>query len=104
MKVKEFYQTYLDIKNPFSHQLQFFHLALSNKFPILVKAPTGSGKTEKKIWERANKIFPEKFLKRLKIALIAHSQEKNLSLEEVFKTAYWLKMKLRRFLSIKIAI
>ena len=46
MKVKEFYQTYLDIKNPFSHQLQFFHLALSNKFPILVKAPTGSGKTE----------------------------------------------------------
>ncbi|CAD7774148.1 MAG: hypothetical protein KCCBMMGE_00291 [Candidatus Methanoperedenaceae archaeon GB37] len=44
MKVKEFYQTYLDIKNPFSHQLQFFHLALSNKFPILVKAPTGSGK------------------------------------------------------------
>ena len=46
MKVKEFYQTYLDIKNPFSHQLQFFHLALSNKLPILVKAPTGSGKTE----------------------------------------------------------
>jgi len=46
MKVKEFYQTYLDIKNPFSHQLQFFHLALSNKFPILVKAPTGTGKTE----------------------------------------------------------
>jgi len=46
MKVKEFYQTYLDIKNPFSHQLQFFHLALSDKFPILVKAPTGSGKTE----------------------------------------------------------
>ena len=46
MKVKEFYQTYLDIKNPFPHQLQFFHLALSNKFPILVKAPTGSGKTE----------------------------------------------------------
>ena len=46
MKVKDFYQTYLDIKNPFSHQLQFFHLALSDKFPILVKAPTGSGKTE----------------------------------------------------------
>ena len=46
MKVKEFYQTYFDIKNPFPHQLQFFHLALSDKFPILVKAPTGSGKTE----------------------------------------------------------
>jgi len=46
MKVKEFYQTYFDIKNPFPHQLQFFHLALSDKFPILVKAPTGSGKIE----------------------------------------------------------
>jgi len=46
MEAKKFYEIYLDIKNPFPHQLQFFHLALNDKFPILVKAPTGSGKTE----------------------------------------------------------
>ncbi|MDL1970972.1 MAG: hypothetical protein LWW94_08380 [Candidatus Desulfofervidaceae bacterium] len=46
IKVEKFYKTYFCIENPFSHQRHFWDLALSDKFPILVKAPTGSGKTE----------------------------------------------------------
>ena len=59
MEISKFYQAYLDIKNPFPHQIQFWDLALKGKFPILIKAPTGSGKTEKKIWKYANKIPPQ---------------------------------------------
>ena len=46
MEISKFYQAYLDIKNPFPHQIQFWDLALKGKFPILIKAPTGAGKTE----------------------------------------------------------
>jgi len=55
--VEEFYKAYLSIENPFSHQAQFWNLVLSDQFPILVKAPTGSGK---------KKIFPKKFLSGVK--------------------------------------
>ncbi len=49
MDIYEFYKQYFKIPEPYSHQEQlwalFEHFEIS-KFPILVKAPTGSGKTE----------------------------------------------------------
>ncbi|HDD35673.1 MAG TPA: hypothetical protein ENF30_02610 [Candidatus Desulfofervidus auxilii] len=64
MGIKEFYKTHFGMENLFLHQKHFWDLALSNKFPILVKAPTGSGKTKEA--------------------------------EKVFKTAYWLKTRLKK--------
>ena len=44
--IKEFYNQYLKIENPFSHQIELWERIEERKFPILLKAPTGSGKTE----------------------------------------------------------
>jgi len=36
----------IGIDCPFPHQVQMLKLLMAGKFPILLKAPTGSGKTE----------------------------------------------------------
>lgn len=46
MRCKEFYSQYFDIHSPFVHQQQTWDLILNNRVPLLIKAPTGSGKTE----------------------------------------------------------
>lgn len=43
---KEFYEKYFGITSPYSHQIDLWEKIKDGKFPILLKAPTGSGKTE----------------------------------------------------------
>jgi len=43
---KEFYRQFLHIDSPYEHQEVLWELLLCNKFPVFLKAPTGSGKTE----------------------------------------------------------
>jgi CRISPR-associated endonuclease/helicase Cas3 len=44
--VRSFYRSYLNIDVPYEHQINMWDLTLAIKFPLLLKAPTGSGKTE----------------------------------------------------------
>ncbi len=46
MDIKEFYATYLQIHEPFEHQKDVWEAVKNGGFPLLIKAPTGSGKTE----------------------------------------------------------
>lgn len=46
MEAREFYKKYLGIENPFHHQVFLFEKLTSGFFPLVLKAPTGSGKTE----------------------------------------------------------
>lgn len=46
MKVDNFYKKYLDIDTIYEHQLNSWAKVSDTKFPLLLKAPTGSGKTE----------------------------------------------------------
>ena len=46
MTPENFYAAYFGIKTLFPHQIQFWDLASKNKFPLSVRAPTGTGKTE----------------------------------------------------------
>lgn len=46
MECNEFYRKYLGISEPYSHQKQTWESFESGNFPLLIKAPTGSGKTE----------------------------------------------------------
>lgn len=46
MEAREFYKKYLGIENPFHHQVSLFEKLTSGFFPLVLKAPTGSGKTE----------------------------------------------------------
>lgn len=46
MKVDEFYKQYFSIESLYCHQIKVWEIFEQNKFPLLVKAPTGSGKTE----------------------------------------------------------
>lgn len=41
-----FYKSYFGIEFPFEHQIKMWKEIKHKKFPILLKAPTGSGKTE----------------------------------------------------------
>jgi CRISPR-associated endonuclease/helicase Cas3 len=41
-----FYKKFLGIESPYEYQLVLWERIQSSKFPLLVKAPTGSGKTE----------------------------------------------------------
>ncbi len=44
--IEEFYRRYLGISHPYSHQKEMWNRIIEGKFPLIVKAPTGSGKTE----------------------------------------------------------
>ena len=46
MNVNEFYRNYLDIPTPYVHQIKMWEMVEKGKYPLLLKAPTGSGKTE----------------------------------------------------------
>ncbi|MCS7163548.1 MAG: CRISPR-associated helicase Cas3' [Thermodesulfovibrio sp.] len=43
---RTFYKSYFDISNPYEHQLKVWEHIERLEFPIFIKAPTGSGKTE----------------------------------------------------------
>ncbi len=45
-KAEEFYEKIFNITSPFEHQLKLWYSIQSERFPLLLKAPTGSGKTE----------------------------------------------------------
>jgi len=44
--VNEFYKSTFKIASPYKHQLGVWEKLKNNQFPLLIKAPTGSGKTE----------------------------------------------------------
>ncbi|GAB5047021.1 CRISPR-associated helicase Cas3' [Thermodesulfovibrio sp. TK110] len=47
MKEKqEFYKKYFNIPNPYKHQIKIWENIENFKFPVLLRVPTGSGKTE----------------------------------------------------------
>lgn len=46
MDCTKFYKEYLNINSPFDHQIDLWTLVHNMKFPLLIKSPTGSGKTE----------------------------------------------------------
>lgn len=47
MKINYFYKRYFNIDNSqYEHQIKLWELLRKGKYPILLKAPTGSGKTE----------------------------------------------------------
>jgi CRISPR-associated endonuclease/helicase Cas3 len=46
MSINDFYKNYLDISTPYMHQVKIWEIIKKGKYPILLKAPTGSGKTE----------------------------------------------------------
>jgi CRISPR-associated endonuclease/helicase Cas3 len=46
MNISNFYKNYFNIAIPYSHQIQVWEIIETGKYPILLKAPTGSGKTE----------------------------------------------------------
>lgn len=45
-KAKQFYKQYFNIDLPFDHQINLWERIHAMEFPLLLKAPTGSGKTE----------------------------------------------------------
>jgi len=46
MEAVNFYQRYLNINNPFEHQIRIWESIYNKSYPLLLKAPTGTGKTE----------------------------------------------------------
>jgi len=46
IEIDRIYKNYFGIDQPYSHQKEIWNAALDYKFPLIVKAPTGSGKTE----------------------------------------------------------
>lgn len=46
MNINDFYKSYLSITIPHMHQIKMWEKVKKGKYPILLKAPTGSGKTE----------------------------------------------------------
>lgn len=46
MKADEFYKKYFNVDSPYEHQVSSWEQINALNFPLLLKAPTGSGKTE----------------------------------------------------------
>lgn len=46
IKAEEFYKKYLNVDSPYEHQVRGWEQINALNFPLLLKAPTGSGKTE----------------------------------------------------------
>jgi CRISPR-associated endonuclease/helicase Cas3 len=46
MKAEQFYNKHFNIASPFDHQISMWDRINDVEFPVLLKAPTGSGKTE----------------------------------------------------------
>lgn len=60
-QIRNFYSRYLKIPKPYEHQLKVWHLMEEGKFPILVRAPTGSGKTESVVAPFLNQFVTQDF-------------------------------------------
>lgn len=61
MNFKEFYRNFLKISEPYQHQEQTWDLVDKLKFPLLIKAPTGSGKTEAVVAPFLNQFINKNF-------------------------------------------
>lgn len=62
MNIKTFYRKYFEIKDPpFDHQEKIWELLHQARFPIFLKAPTGSGKTEAVIAPFLNQFVEKRF-------------------------------------------
>lgn len=46
MNIDTFYKSYLDNATPYKHQTQLWEIIEKGTYPILLKVPKGSGKTE----------------------------------------------------------
>ncbi len=46
INAEQFYKNNFNISSPFRHQINLWNCIFDNRFPLLLKAPTGSGKTE----------------------------------------------------------
>jgi len=46
MNISDFYKNYLGITTPYRHQIRIWETIKKGKYPIFLRAPTGSGKTE----------------------------------------------------------
>ncbi len=61
MNMNSFYKKYLNIDSVFDHQQKMWKYVINNRFPILLKAPTGSGKTEAIIAPFLKQFIDKKF-------------------------------------------
>ena len=62
MNINEFYQNYLDIATPYVHQIKMWEMVEKGRYPLLLKAPTGSGKTEAAIAPFLAQFVEDRFL------------------------------------------
>jgi len=62
MVIQDFYKNYLGIVNPYKHQIRMWEIMEKGRYPILLKAPTGSGKTEAIIAPFLAQFLEDKFL------------------------------------------
>ncbi len=61
MEVQEFYKSIYEIDFPYRHQVDVYEKLSNYASPILLKAPTGSGKTEAILAPFLNQFFENKF-------------------------------------------
>jgi CRISPR-associated endonuclease/helicase Cas3 len=59
--VERFYKDYLNIEVPLSHQVEMWTEVCKGELPILLRAPTGSGKTEAVIAPFLNQFIENRF-------------------------------------------
>jgi CRISPR-associated endonuclease/helicase Cas3 len=61
VEANEFYERVFKIGSPYKHQLEVWERLTNNEFPLLLKAPTGSGKTEAVLAPFLNQFLERKF-------------------------------------------
>ncbi|MCD6318589.1 CRISPR-associated helicase Cas3' [Candidatus Aerophobetes bacterium] len=61
VSISNFYKNYFDISVPYTHQIQVWKTIEKGKYPILLKAPTGSGKTEAVVSPFLSQFIENKF-------------------------------------------
>lgn len=61
MEANEFYERVFKIDSPYRHQLEIWERLTNNEFPLLLRASTGSGKTEAVLAPFLNQFLERKF-------------------------------------------
>jgi CRISPR-associated endonuclease/helicase Cas3 len=61
VKANEFYERVFKISSPYKHQLEVWERLANNEYPLLLKAPTGSGKTEAVLAPFLNQFLEKRF-------------------------------------------
>jgi len=61
MNISDFYKNYLGITTPYTHQIKIWETIKKGKYPIFLRAPTGSGKTEAVIAPFLSQFIENKF-------------------------------------------